>query len=105
VTARTHRPLTGADWLKPWIQLTEIAWAAPQVITYRLWRMALGGWPPNRRDSREYSRMGQEKVDAFAESAAALAMAWPAVALSMFGKSIAPVHRRVVANNRRLSRG
>jgi len=97
--------VTGADWLTPWLQLSEIAWTAPQVITYRLWRMALGGWPPNRRDRREYSRMGQEKVDAFAESAAALATAWPTAALSMFGTSITPVHRRVVANNRRLSRG
>jgi hypothetical protein len=107
VVARTrsaHVRPAGAGWLSAWSKLSEIAWTAPQVISYRLWQMAWAGWPPSGRDRREYSRMGQEKVDAFAESAAALAMAWPATAAAMLNKSVAPVHRRVRANHRRLSR-
>ena len=75
------------------------------MISYRMWRMAWGGWPPSRRDRMEYSRMGQEKVDALMEGAAALAtLAWPATAAAMLDSSIAPVLRRVRANHRRLSR-
>jgi hypothetical protein len=33
--------------------------------------MMSGGWPPNPRDRREYARMVQEKVEAFAQAATA----------------------------------
>lgn len=49
--------------------------------------------------------MTQEKVDAFAEGAAALARAWQAAAAAMLSGTVAPVHRRVLANKRRLTRG
>lgn len=93
----------GLDWVPAWIQACEIAWAAPQVITYRMMRMMWGGWPPNARDRREYTRMGQEKTDAFTQSLMAGALAWPLTAVA-FEKMLAPVHSAVTANNRRLSR-
>ncbi len=94
----SRRPaIPGTAWLRPWLQLVEISWSAPVVIGYRTARMLTGGWPPSARDRREYSRMVQEKVDAFGQAAVA-AMSSPAGALT-------PVHRRVVANRRRLSGG
>ncbi len=93
------------DAVTAWIKACEIAWAAPQVITYRMMRMMWGGWPPSARDRREYSRMGQEKADAFTQSMMAGAMAWPLAGAAVFEKMLVPVHRRVTANNRRLARG
>jgi hypothetical protein len=94
----------GLDWVPAWIKAWEIAWAAPQVVTYRMMRMMWGGWPPSARDRREYSRMGQEKADAMTQSLMAGAMAWPMAGAAVFEKMLAPVHTRVTANNRRLSR-
>lgn len=102
-TRRTTPPRPG-DLLAPWFQLAEVAWSAPLVIAHRLGRMATGGFPPNRRDSREYTRMVQEKSDALVESATALALAGPAAAASLLRASVTPVHRRVVANRKRLGR-
>ena len=74
--------------------MAGIAWAAPQVVGYRIVRMAAG-------DRREMRLMVREKVEAVAEVAAVVA--------SPRGRSVgavlAPVHRRVMANRRRLARG
>lgn len=95
----------GAGWVRPWLQLAEIAWSAPVVIGYRTARMATGGWPPSARDRREYTRMVQEKAEAFSQAAVAAATTPPKDAAKAVGSVLAPVHRRVVANRRRLSRG
>lgn len=98
------RSLPGAKWVRPWLQLVEIAWSAPIVITYRTARLVTGGWPPSARDRREYTRMVREKAEAFGE--AAMAAATPAKdTATALGDVLAPVHRRVRANRRRLSRG
>lgn len=94
----------GRGPLGPWIQLCEIAWAAPQVIAHRTTRMMWGGWPPTARDRREYTRMGQEKVEAFSEAMTAVALAGPRAGATVLGRVLTPVHRRVVANRRRLTR-
>jgi len=58
---------------------TELAWklgelsvASTQVIAQRTARIAAAGPTPNERDRREFSRMGQEKLDAAFESAHAM---------------------------------
>jgi hypothetical protein len=109
------------------LKAAEVAWAAPQVITQRLSRMAVAGARPTAADKREMHRMGAEKSAAFFESWAAMgfeALRWqqkmvmsmmtPAwlgggrapnaqrTLLSMMGQGLAPVHRRVTANARRL---
>jgi hypothetical protein len=99
------RSLPGAGWVRPWLQLVEIAWSAPLVIGYRTARMMTGGWPPNARDRREYTRMVQEKTEAFGQAAVAAMTTPPRDTARAVGDVLAPVHRRVVANRRRLSRG
>jgi len=118
-----------ASWMKMW----QLATVAPMVIGYRLTGMALAGAKPTARDRREVSRMGQEKVDAWNEAVQATGMrllqanlamgtlllrqAWggaPAPATfansvtklssDLLADTLAPYHRRVVANSRRLSR-
>jgi len=42
------------------MQLVEISWSVPVVISYRTARMVTGGWPPSARDRRELTRMVQE---------------------------------------------
>ena len=96
--------LPGAEWVRTWVQLTEIAWSVPIVIGYRTSRMLLGGWPPSARDRREYVRMWQEKVDTFGRAAVAATVAPPKDAARLAEAVVGPVHRRVVANRRRLSR-
>ena len=95
----------GPGWVKPWVQAAEIAWSAPVVIAYRTVRMASGGWPPSARDRREYTRMVQEKVEAFTQAATAAVRTPPKDTAKAVGAVLGPVHRRVVANRRRLSRG
>lgn len=115
-------------------QATELALAAPQVVTQRLLRMAAAGGAPSARDRREFQRMGLEKVAAFHESWAAMfaeavrvnqqialamvqtlwfpwlgprrgaAPAWPQAVWGVLGRGLAPVHGRAVANARRLGR-
>ena len=65
-------------------------------------RMLTGGWPPSARDRREYTRMWQEKVEAFTQAAMAAATAAPGPVAA--GRALTPVHRRVRGNARRLSR-
>ena len=52
----------------------ELARAAPQVIARRGVRLGMAGWPPGERDQREVVRMGAEKVQAFSQSALAIAV-------------------------------
>lgn len=86
------------------MQLVEIAWSAPLVIGYRTAKLATGSWPPSARDRREYTRMVQEKVEAFGQAGVA-AMTTPSNdSAKAVGSVLAPVHRRVVANRRRLYR-
>ena len=60
----------------------ETMLASAQVIGHRTRRMALAGPAPSARDQREFTLMGQEKFDAGAKSAQAMAaramlMTWP----------------------------
>lgn len=49
-------------------QATDLAVAAPQVVAYRLARMAMAGAHPSVRDRKEFSRMVSEKQTAFYQS-------------------------------------
>jgi hypothetical protein len=92
-----------------------VAFTAPLVIGHRVARMATAGANPTARDRREFTRMGQEKVAAGYESMAAMATAFTGVGVTTWAEAaetglrlatlgFAPVHSRVMANNRRLSR-
>ena len=96
------RAPSATDWIAPWMQMCEIAYTPPLVIGYRTARMLTGGWPPSARDRREYTRMWQEKVEAFTQAAMAAATAAPGPVAA--GRALTPVHRRVRGNARRLSR-
>ena len=112
-------------------QAIELAVAAPIVVAHRMSRLATAGPTPSARDRREFERMSTEKVAAFYESWNAMVMAafsaylraWLAwtpwtrrssnashrsrqrkAALSVLTAGLAPVHRRAVANARRLGR-
>lgn len=118
-----------ASWMKMW----QLATIAPMVIGYRLAGMAVAGPVPTARARKEVARMGQEKLDAWSEAAQAtgmriiqanmamatllVRMAWggaPAPAAfanratrlssDLLADTLAPYHRRVLANSRRLSR-
>lgn len=114
------------------IKATELAFAVPQVVAHRVTRMALAGPSPTARDQREFRQMGAEKMAAFTESWNAMATqafranyvlatsfwrSWLTgrpvqlnsshmhdAALGVLGKGIGPVHRRAVANAKRLAR-
>jgi hypothetical protein len=51
----------------------EMMMASAQVISHRVNRIALAGPAPSERDQREFALMGQEKIEAAAESAQAMA--------------------------------
>lgn len=70
VRRKTSVPVWWDSALKAW----EIAVAAPQVIAHRTARMTTAGPFPTARDRREFTRMGQEKVEAFGKSFIAMAM-------------------------------
>jgi hypothetical protein len=160
---RYRRPRRNIDpWIPAWwktvLKMWEIGQATPQVIAHRTARMRAAGLFPNMADRKEFSRMGQEKIEALTESWSAMAMqtyrinmeltsiaaqqwwnAWVTLpqlmaapsksgfakaqsALTRVGvspssskrlassfartvaKGIAPVHKRVTANARRLGR-
>lgn len=122
------------------LALTELAVAAPQVVSHRLARMARSGPLPGAADRREFERMGAEKVAAFWESWTAMALQswntqqsvlaslqaawwrtlwfpfarpgraafgpspaqWHGHTLDVLARGLAPVHRRAVANSKRL---
>jgi hypothetical protein len=114
------------------VKAAELAFAAPQVVAHRVARMALAGISPTARDQREFRQMGSEKIVAFTESwhamatqafsancilATAIWRSWMTgkpiqlsgshiqnAALGVLGKGIGPVHRRAVANAKRLAR-
>jgi len=94
----------GAQWARPVRQIVEIAWSAPVVIGYRTARMVTGGWPPRAPQRRENRRMVQEKVEALGLAARAAFTTRPQDAAVVVGNVLAPIHQRVVANRRRLSR-
>lgn len=48
--------------------------ATPQVMAHRLSRMALAGPSPSKRDRREFTTMGTEKIAAIAQSSNAMAL-------------------------------
>jgi hypothetical protein len=50
----------------------EMMLASAQVIGHRTGRIALAGAAPNARDRREFALMGQEKIEAGAQSARAM---------------------------------
>ncbi|HKP66298.1 MAG TPA: polyhydroxyalkanoate granule-associated phasin [Casimicrobiaceae bacterium] len=109
----------------------ELALAVPVVVTHRMSRLVTAGPTPSARDRREFERMSAEKVAAFCESWNAMWMAassaylrawfswtpWTPftfnashrsrqrkAALGVLTAGLAPVHRRAVANARRLGR-
>jgi hypothetical protein len=105
-------------FLRNALTLWEIAFATPQVMGHRIQRMILAGPRPGARDRREFTRMGQEKLEAFGESWIAMGLrVWQANAamgasvfqqglrpwLSTMAAGMKPVHRRVTSNARRLS--
>lgn len=102
---RTHPygALPGLDWFA-WFQAWEVAMATPAVVAHRTARMMLGGWPPDARDRAEYTRMVQEKGEAFVESWTAITLAWQRGGPTALQQSLRPVHRKVTANRRRLAR-
>jgi hypothetical protein len=110
-------------------KLVELSLAAPQVVAHRLTRMALAGPVPNARDRREFTGMVTEKQLAFAQSWLAmwgeLVAQQQALGLSLLsgaftgrrpagraasslsrivGAGMDPVHRKAVANAKRLRR-
>jgi hypothetical protein len=87
-----------------WLQAWEISVAAPQVAATRMARMATGGWPPSAADTREMTRMVQEKGETFAEAWTGAMFAWQRGAGAMLGQGLKPVHRTVTANRRRLAK-
>lgn len=112
----------------------DLAIAVPIVMAHRLTRMAMAGRVPSPRDRKEFDGMVKEKGVAFRDSWNAMATqafraqhAFSVSLLSSFwalrrptaksiaaqlhrdtvgilGKGVAPVHRKAVANARRLSR-
>ncbi len=84
---RRRKGSTGLGWWQPWMQMWEIAVAAPEVVAHRTARMAESGRTRSSADRRELTRMTQEKFEAFGESASAMAAGivranlalWPSV--------------------------
>jgi hypothetical protein len=60
-------------WADLAVKTGEMMLASAQVIHHRTGRMAAAGPDPSARDRREFARMGQEKIEAAAESARAMA--------------------------------
>lgn len=74
-----HNPLD-TSFLTPFLlwnnlamQTAETMLASAQVIGHRAGRMAAAGATPSARDQREFTLMGQEKIEAGTESALAMA--------------------------------
>ena len=60
------------SWLELGKSYAEMTTAAAAVVAHRTQRIVAAGSKPNARDRREFSRMGQEKLDAAAHSAHAV---------------------------------
>ena len=61
-------------WWQNVLHAWQIALAAPEIIAHRAARMALAGPVLSVRDRKEFTRMGQEKVEAFGESLSAMGL-------------------------------
>jgi hypothetical protein len=110
------------------VKLAELSFAAPQVIAHRLTRMALAGATLSARDRKEFSGMVLEKQAAAAQAwmgmfaeglrfqqqfaLSLLTAATPRqhaartknASARIFSAGLAPVHRKAVANAKRLAR-
>jgi hypothetical protein len=62
-----------AIWTSLAVKSGEMMLASAQVISHRTGRMASAGAIPNTRDQKEFTLMGQEKIEAATESAQAIA--------------------------------
>lgn len=62
------------SWAALALRTGEMLLASAQVIGHRSARIAAAGAMPDARDRREFTLMGQEKIDAVAESALAVGM-------------------------------
>lgn len=112
----------------------ELAVAVPQIVAHRMTRLALAGPAPSARDRAEFHRMSAEKMAAFSRSWTAMALQtalasqalaasfvrsvwapqppaagtaaaqWHEAALDVIDKGLDPVHRKAVANAKRLAR-
>jgi hypothetical protein len=102
---RTASSLPGAQWVRPWMQLVEISFSVPIVIGYRTARLVAGGWPPDARERRDLVRMVSEKAGAFGQAAVAAVTTPPKDTAKAVGNVVAPFHRAVVGNRRRLTGG
>jgi hypothetical protein len=60
-------------WTDLAVKTYEMMMASAEVIGHRTGRMAVSGPIPNASDQREFALMGQEKIEAAAESARAMA--------------------------------
>jgi hypothetical protein len=121
--SKRHRPSSATA-----VKLAELAFAAPQVIAHRLTRMALAGPTISARDRKEFAGMVIEKQAAvtqawmamFAEGVrfqqqfalSLLTAATPrrhaarakSAASRIASAGLAPIHRKAVANAKRLAR-
>ena len=122
-TRNNHRPRSTAT------KLAELSVAVPQVVAHRVSRMALACPVPSARDRKEFVGMVAEKQLAFTQSWLAMfaesARQQRRFFLSWFGTvpslsqqaaqsrsalnrvasaGLAPVHRKAVANSKRLAR-
>ena len=61
-------------WTDLMLQTGEMMSASAQVIGHRTARMAMAGPAPSQRDRNEFNLMSQEKIEAIAESAHAMAI-------------------------------
>ncbi|MFC7514663.1 polyhydroxyalkanoate granule-associated phasin [Herbaspirillum sp. GCM10030257] len=59
-------------WMQLGFKTSEMLFASSQVIGHRTSRMAMAGPMPNARDRKEFTLMGQEKLEAATESAQAV---------------------------------
>ena len=97
------RTADGSEWVDLWFACAQTAWLVPQVVAYRTVEAMTGGWPPNAKGRREYARMVWEKPEAFTEAMLAFAGA-PLFGAAGLQAALAPISRRVSANQLRLSR-
>jgi hypothetical protein len=93
-----------AGWVRPWLQLVEISVSAPIVIGVRTARIVATGRPPGPKERRELRRMVTEKATAFTEAGRIAVTRPPTDVARYVGDVLAPVHRAVRGNRRRLTR-
>jgi hypothetical protein len=67
------RPFAWAPWFDLAVKTGEMLGASAYVIGHRADRLARAGTKPSARDGREFTRMVEEKFEAAADSAAAMA--------------------------------